>query len=643
MPRSEWNYILGPSFLCNNERVDGAKMPSGWHDLDFDDSPWPFAVTQTAKSKMLPTLNPWRLTERPIPMLPEVPSKFRGAVKCSGSIQLNQWNSFFQQESPIVIPSQQTIVVEVETSVLTTGFLVFRSQGGKATRVRLMCAESYEKDLGVETSPFPMARYKGDRKDHINGRLYGPEDFYTLAGGDAETTYEPFWFRTFRYVRMEITTADHDMTLLEFSFRETNYPLEISTQVQATPELEKMWQISLNTLRNCMHETYEDCPFYEQNQFAMDARAQILFTYQLSRDDRLARKCMEEFFASRRPDGLIETHFPCPARAINIPQFSLYWILMVYDHMQYFGDKTLVRRYIGTVDGILDHFDSCVNSLGLVGKFDGEAWPFIDWVKEWHGTGGILTMGIPAAYHTTGSATYNSLVYAMVLQYAAKLCDFLHRPDTAAEYRARAASLNNAVNRHCFAHGLYNDGPGVRETCQHTQIFAILSGAINGDAAKLLMKRCTTEPSLPRCSYSMGFYVFRAAEKVGLYAELYKSLTEPWREMVASNLTTWAEDNVSFRSDCHGWSATPIYETVALIYGLTPAEAGYSRIRIEPRRELLEMGKGTFCTARGTVGIEWSKEGEVVITVERDVTAEVAVGEAVSVHEISAGIPLRLP
>ncbi|KEF55475.1 uncharacterized protein A1O9_08225 [Exophiala aquamarina CBS 119918] len=117
--------------------------------------------------------------------------------------------------------------------------------------------------------------------------------------------------------------------------------------------------------------------------------------------------------------------------------------------MIYFGDGKLVKQYIGTVDGILDHFDSLLNEISLVSQFDEEMWPFVDWVAEWHGSTGLQSMGIPRT-HWNGAATYNSLIYAFVLQQAADLCDFVHRADTATEYRRRSRSLNEAVNAHCF-------------------------------------------------------------------------------------------------------------------------------------------------------------------------------------------------
>ena len=535
------------------------------------------------------------------------------------------------------IPAHSEVSVDMESKVLTTGFLSLRSRGGMNATIEILCAESYERPLSQDNGQGPPPRrFKDDRSQYNGNELYGPVDTYKCGTGD--NTYEPFWFRTFRYVRLTVRTQDEPLNIMGFDYRATHYPLDVQTVVKSAPDLHDMWRISLNTLRNCMHETYEDCPYYEQNQFAMDSRIQILFTYQISRDDRLARKTIHEFHASRRDDGLIETHFPVPFRSINIPQFSLYWILMLHDHMMYFGDKQLLRTYFGTMDGILEHFNQRINNQGLVGKFDDETWPFVDWVKEWFAPGGLQFMGIPPAYRQYGAATYNSLIYAMVLQHAAELCEWINRQDVAKEYRHRAQALNDAVNEHCLVDGIYVDGPGAVEACQHNQIFAVLSGAVQGPSAAELLRTAVNNNNLPKCTFAMSFYVFRAAAKVGLYEELFPTIIEPWKKMINQNLTTWAEDDTMFRSDCHGWSSAPIYEIVAELFGLKPAKPGYEILSIEPKFQ--QTGEGCFVVAGGKINISVDSTPKRV-TVEANFDATITTNR-VGLVSAKKGEPLAL-
>lgn len=155
----------------------------------------------------------------------------------------------------------------------------------------------------------------------------------------------------------------------------------------------------------------------------------------------------------------------------------------------YFGDASLIHRYIGTADGILNFFESQMNSQGLVGAYDPERWAFLDWVKEWHGSNGIRDMAVPPIYKKTVVVAYISLLYSWTLQHAAEMCDFIGRRDTAAEYCREADALNQAIQTHCFNGEFYVDGPGAGETCGHTQTFVILSGAVSGEDVTQLMIR----------------------------------------------------------------------------------------------------------------------------------------------------------
>jgi alpha-L-rhamnosidase len=250
--------------MANNERIFGGPVDQDWQNLAYDDSAWKQSTFQSMEVKMLLILNPWKLSPRPIPMLPEIPKRFPAATVCNGSIGLQTWKTFLSDDKAVTVPAKNTTMVDTDASILTTGFLSLRFRNGAGANIRILCSEEHEKDLGVDKAPFPMPRGKSDRSDYKSGRLYGTEDFYIVGNSSREHVFEPFWFRTFRYIQLGIICDAEDLTLLGFDFRETHYPLDISTRIESSsPEMELMWGISLRTLKNCMHETYEDCPFYE--------------------------------------------------------------------------------------------------------------------------------------------------------------------------------------------------------------------------------------------------------------------------------------------------------------------------------------------------------------------------------------------
>ncbi|KAJ2898976.1 hypothetical protein MKZ38_003545 [Zalerion maritima] len=653
---SEWDYRLGPPFLNLNEKVDGlARLdPQDWLAASFDDKTWSHAIENTVRRKMSPMLDARRLFPREIPPMAEQDCRFDGVVKTTSPLPRESWMKLISEGTPLRLAAGTEHVVYIESKQLTTGFLHIECMlGGKACdnppTIELLCAECFEPRMS-EGAP----RRKGDRTDHENGVLYGPVDTFTPRPGNNH--YSPFWFRTFRYIRLRIIPPANNcggksfVTINSLAYRSTHYPLDIKSTIQTTsPLVTKLWDVSLHTLRNCMHETYEDCPFYEQNQFAMDSRSMMLFTYLVSRDDRLARKTMREFYASRRDDGLVETHFPTPERSVNIPTFSLFWVLMVWDHMVHFGDEILVRDYMGAIDGVLNFFEGRrrgTGDVGLVGQFDPDCWAFVDWVDGWETPGkGFLGLAVPRAYYEKGAATFHSMLYAYSLLKAAELAVFLGRRDTAEEYRRRHRELVRAVRSHCFdpETGLYLDGPGVSssQVSQHVQVFAVLAGCVQEECSAMELMRKTVlrreEYGMAKASFAMGFYMFRAASHAGVYEECWPTLIRPWEKMISQNMTTWAESDSMERSDCHGWSSAPLWEIGTEILGLQPRSKAYvdtvgrdgqssgdidveKEILVLPRTSLVEdicgtLVVGTRGAGEGLVRIRWDmrREPEVEI------------------------------
>ena len=601
------------------EDVAATSAFAGWKRTEFDDGDWAGASVRLLFDVPMADA-PGNLVPRTIPPMAYTEKRFESvsAVRQGGDI-LRDWQALIQTDRVLTIPAHTTQTVELSAGEEECGYLLYAFSGGKGAQVATLCAECYAyPQTPVQTALGTLQEIpprKGDRMDAEKGRLFGYTSRYTVAGyGTRERPeeYEPFAFRTFRYVQLEIRTADVPLTFLHFTYRETGYPLEVKTYASASdPDFEPIWDISVRTLRRCMHETYMDCPFYEQLQYAMDARSEILFTYTLAADDRLARQAMEAFRRSQRPDGLVNADAPT-VKSNVIPGFSIYYLLMLHDHMMYFGDRELVKQHLPVVDGILAFFDRNRNHLGLVGKIGGKLlrhryWSFVDWSSTWDS-------GVPdAGEKGCGSITMESLLYLYGLQHAAELAGFAGRPGLAGEYRDRGEALKAAIRENCMGEykgrSMVQDGPGVDDYSVHTQVFAVLTGTMTPQEGRESLERAVGDPLLPQASVAFAFYLFRALEKCGLY-EKTDILWELWRQMLRDNMTTCVENDTDARSDCHAWASLLCYELPAVILGVRPTAPGFAAVSLSPKMGTLTHAQGEVVTPKGMIRVAWERAAD---------------------------------
>lgn len=597
----------------------------GCESLNWPEMGWKKAVS-CSLDELSELLHPKNLILRGIPFL-------KRTGRC-----------FEKSDFPKKVPANETAVLEFDAGELTTGFLRLFFAGGKDAKITILQSECYAGPVQEHKNPFKAMPVKGDRADKTL-QLYGYSDCYELMGNgtkDRPEIYEPFWFRTFRYIRVTIETGREELCFLNFDYEEVGYPLEIKSHVETSdPSLSAIWDICERSLRRYMHETYEDCPFYEQLQYAMDARSQMLYTYAISMDDRLARNCMEDFrysalyiqkmaeayekcqksdtvrknalkrFAGKA--GLINSCYPNYEMNI-IPGFSIYYIGMLYDHMMYFGDKDFLRRHMETVDGILHFFERNLDERGLVGKIgdinqNGNDWSFIDWAPEWDDTDGVP----PCTKQ--GPVTMESFLYLLGLQYAEKLAEYLCQKKREQEYREHAGKIQESIKRYCTGrNGMYQDGPGIESYSQHCQVFAILTDTVSIETGKnLLRETLEQKEDYPQCTIAMMFYLFRALEKCDLYDKT-EELWDIWRMMVKNHMTTCAEDPVRSRSDCHAWGALALYELPVVVLGVRPKKPGFTEYEIRPHAGRLKWARGEAATREGMIGVSWEKNADGKIT-----------------------------
>ncbi|KAK0108657.1 hypothetical protein ONS95_003449 [Cadophora gregata] len=597
-------------------------------------SPSTVSSTVIPKPYNMRTLNgdllPWRLRPRPIPMPEETSVAVNLMRTCHSSIGTKDWESCFANNQSLTIPEESTQIIELVADVHSTAFVQWRFKSPKNSQLRLKV--TYSEGYELEPRSYPFFRTKKDRLDAANGHILGPFDEVTLDIEEGETvTYEPFWFRTFRIMRVEFTTGSAPVELVSFQATQVNYPMAVKAS-WSEPEDEhgeKIWDVSIRTMRNCMFDGYSDCPFYEQLQYAGDTRTVGLFHYLLSGDDRLMRQSIITFASSGTPEGLTQSRFPSHVPQI-IAGFSLYWILQVCDHHLFFGDVRFSRSFLPRIDGVLEFFDSHIDELGLVSGLPYDCWQYVDWVTTWGATDEHPDKGVPTSGRKSNRHTYFSMLYAYVLKQAALLVRQVSRPAHAVEYESRAEALLVAIRKHCYDGKFFTDSlASIADEgaySQHCQVFAVLCGASPPSDHGRLLTSAFTNPKFSKCSYMMKFYAFRAFAIAGhgVFESMWKGMLEPYRKMLGMNLTTWEEDDVRQRSDCHAWGSVPIYEFCTEVAGVKPLEPGAKKVLFSPRLALSKSLKAQVCLGKENVAtVEWNGEDGGEVRVELKLTKAV--------------------
>ncbi len=485
-----------------------------------------------------------------------------------------------------------------EAKYLTFGFPRFKISG--KGKVDLVYFECFDSDKG-KTNAIRTDRSLGICREMIDTIIV-----------DGEATFEPFWFRCFRFIKVE---SEGDVSISLEKFTEVNYPLNIRTDYDFGREDDNgLWDISVRTLQRCMHETYEDCPFYEQLQYAMDTSLQMLYNYQLSDDDLLARKAMNDFAQAQHADGLMPSRTPSVGEQ-HIPSFQFYFIFMVYAHYIRFGDKALVREHLRAMDGVIEWFKRHMTEQGLVGQ--SKYWNFVDWAKPWAYVEGKNDGGVPVNIDGGEIGIYNPMM-AYFLQCASKLNSVLGRGDVASEYLALADSIIENTNKYFWDEekGLYADDLTHSRYSQHMQTWCVLCGACNRTKARAIMERSLDLDA--KATYAFAYFYFRALEAVGMYDKT-EEMMNSYRGLLKLNCTTIPETPTESRSDCHAWGALAIYEFSATVLGVRTYDVEEKSISIKPYIEGRDSARGTVSTIGGNVFVSWRKaNGEFTIHIKSE-------------------------
>jgi hypothetical protein len=487
------------------------------------------------------------------------------------------------------------VILDLNTYACVYPRLTLSGEG----EVRLHFAESLFDPPAGEIKGWWSFQHKGHR-DAVDGKHFvGNGDAFVSSGG-APRSFDALWWNAGRYVELIARAGDSPLVLHGLAFDETHYPHAWDASFDSIDaRLASVIPLGKRVIEMCSHETYMDCPYYEQLMYVGDTRLEALVTYAWTRDDRLPRKALQMFAQSRKPPGFTQARYPCSSQQI-IPPFSAWWVAMLHDHLMWRGDHAFVESLLPDARGVLDAFLAYRNADGLIEAPLG--WNFVDWVPGWGA-------GMPKDSKNGVSGIINAHVAWTLLQ-AAQLEKLCGEPELAALQSRRADELSRAIDARFWSHsrGMYADDLAHTSFSEHMQCLILLGDSVPESKRSRVADALLDAPDLARCTVYFQHYLFETYALLGRVDRMIERM-HLWFDMTTMGLHTTVEMPEPSRSDCHAWGAHPLYHYLSTICGIRPAAAGMREVTIRPQLGPLTHARGSMPHPAG---------GSMVVDVRRD-------------------------
>lgn len=613
-PELTYVYYVG----APGDHVDFNLFPQGWQRPEFNDTTWNRAAEigiGLPKGVFDWSLS-WMLVPSTLPQMERTLQRFNAVRETSG---IKVPTEFPKQKTKIYIPPHTTITLLLDQGHLTNAYPVIEFTNGKHARIHLHYAEALfiKQHDSIE---WRAQKSKGNRNEVAGKRFVGVADEIISAGNVGQQFTSLDW-KTFRYVKLTITTQDETLILDDVYNVFTAYPFELAASFSSSdPTLETIFTTGWRTARLCAEETYMDTPLYERLQYFGDTRIQALVTLFNSGDDRLVRNAIRLGDQSRIAEGITKSRYPSREDQL-IPPFSLWWIDMVHDYYLYQPDTAFVKEFLPGIRQVLTFFQRYQQPDGRLKNVP--YWLFTDWVSINGWDKGMPPLG------EDGCSAVLDLQLLLAYEYASELETDLGMQAYADVYKREAHRLKESITKSYWNETvkLFSDTNEKQVYSQHAQALALLCKIVPPYETESLALRLIQNKTLTPATIYFLYYVNRALAESGR-GDQYVNQLGIWKESLAMGLTTWPEisDISNTRSDCHAWGASPNIELLRIVLGIDTAEPGFKTVRIKPHLGKLKSASGSMPHPNGVISAQYSlsKKGmyETLITLPAGVSGK---------------------
>ncbi|MBO5360607.1 MAG: alpha-L-rhamnosidase N-terminal domain-containing protein [Clostridia bacterium] len=396
------------------------------------------------------------------------------------------------------------------------------------------------------------------------------------------------------------------VTVVSLMYRETGYDSQFCGDFRCDDEfMNSLWQKSLRTLYVTMRDNFMDCPDRERAQWWGDVTSEMIMTmYSMDSNSYLLyQKGVEAMLSHIDDTKVLQTVVPISGDYFELPVQQLAGIVGFLTYYEYTGDSAFVEK---VYDASLDYLKLWeIGEDGLVVHRSG-SWDWPDW-----GSKADMTAVENAWYYYALSAVE-------------QMAELLQKDGDIAFIAERKADAAAGFESLWTENGYKSKD--VRKPDDRANALAVLSGLADEEQYDVIKNVLTTTKN---SSPYMEYYVLEALCEMGEYQAAADRIKDRYKDMMGEDYSTLWEFWDSWRgTKNHAWSGGPLVIMSKHFAGITPLEAGYEKVKIDPEYSLSDSMSCTVPSVKGLITLKYEKtsEGYVInLTLPEGVKVELSV------------------
>ena len=376
--------------------------------------------------------------------------------------------------------------------------------------------------------------------------------------------------------------------VISLMYRETGYNSSFCGDFKCDDEfLNSLWQKSLRTLYVTMRDNFMDCPDRERAAWWGDVTSEMIMTmYSMDANSYLLyQKGVEAMLSHTDDSKVLQTVVPINGDYFELPVQQLAGITGFLTYYKYTGDKAFLEKvYTPSID-YLKLWEIGENNL-VVHRSGSWDWP--DWGKK-----------------ADMTAIENAWVY-YALSATEEMAKILEKDDDIPFITKRKTAIAKGYKTLWTEEGFRSND--VKKPDDRANALAVLSGLAEKEQLDTIKNvLVTTKNSSPY----MEYYVLEALCKMGEYEAARDRIKDRYKDMVYEDYSTLWEFWDSWQgTKNHAWSGGGLVIMSEHFAGITPLEAGYKKIKIDPQYTLCDTISCTVPSVKGLISLNFEKFDE---------------------------------